>query len=102
MQIELIDVTPDHKHVLAALLELYQYDFTEFTAEDTDLLILSIRGPQALGWEGEGYSATELTAVRGWLGSKAFTIYGGSQEVQSNIIAKRILGLPDPLGKSSH
>ena len=65
-------------------------------------LTVEIMGSQGLGWEREGYSAAELAAVRGWLGSKAFTIYGGSQEVQSNIIAKRILGLPDPLGKSSH
>ncbi len=65
-------------------------------------LTVEIMGNQGLGWEGEGYSAAELAAVRGWLGSKAFTIYGGSQEVQSNIISKRILGLPDPLSKSSH
>ena len=38
---------------------------------------------------------SELAAVRGWLGGKATTIFGGSQEVQSNIISKRILGLPD-------
>ena len=41
------------------------------------------------------FKPEELGAVRGWLGGKAFTIYGGSQEVQSNIISKRILGLPD-------
>ncbi len=34
MQIELIETTPAHKPVLAALLELYQYDFTEYTDED--------------------------------------------------------------------
>ena len=36
----------------------------------------------------------------GWLGGKATTIYGGSFEVQNNIISKRILGLPDPLSNS--
>ena len=44
----------------------------------------------------------ELAAVRGWLGGKATTIFGGSAEIQNNIISKRILGLPDPLGPSSN
>ena len=58
-------------------------------------ITLEIMGHQGLGWEGDDFTAEELGAVRGWLGGKAFTIYGGSQEVQSNIISKRILGLPD-------
>jgi acyl-CoA dehydrogenase len=32
--------------------------------------------------------------VRSWLRSKANSIEGGTTEVQLNIIAKRILGLP--------
>jgi alkylation response protein AidB-like acyl-CoA dehydrogenase len=58
-------------------------------------LTLEIMGSQGLGWEGEAFTPEEITAVRGWLGGKATTIYGGSQEIQSNIISKRILGLPD-------
>jgi alkylation response protein AidB-like acyl-CoA dehydrogenase len=58
-------------------------------------MALEIMGHQGLGWEGEGFEADELEAVRGWLFGKAFTIFGGSQEVQSNIVSKRILGLPD-------
>jgi alkylation response protein AidB-like acyl-CoA dehydrogenase len=58
-------------------------------------LALEILGQQGLGWEGESFSKAELAAVRAWLVSKATTIYGGTQEVQNNIIAKRILGLPD-------
>ena len=34
MQIDLVETTDAHKQLLAALLELYQYDFTEYTAED--------------------------------------------------------------------
>lgn len=34
--IELVDATPEHTPVLLALLELYQYDFTEFTGEDVN------------------------------------------------------------------
>jgi len=65
-------------------------------------LTLEVMGSQGLGWEGEGFSAQELAAVRNWLGGKATTIYGGSAEIQSNIISKRILDLPDPLSASSH
>jgi alkylation response protein AidB-like acyl-CoA dehydrogenase len=58
-------------------------------------MTLEIMGHQGLGWEGEDFTKDELEAVRGWLFGKAFTIFGGSQEVQSNIVSKRILGLPD-------
>ena len=63
--------------------------------QDKAELTLEIMGHQGLGWEGEAFTGEELTAVRSWLGGKATTIYGGSQEVQNNIISKRILGLPD-------
>ncbi|HYD45406.1 MAG TPA: acyl-CoA dehydrogenase family protein [Phenylobacterium sp.] len=58
-------------------------------------LTLEIFGHQGLGWEGEAFEKEELEAVRGWLSGKAMSIYGGSQEIQNNIISKRILGLPD-------
>ena len=56
---------------------------------------VSIAGTQGLGWEGEMFGATELATTRNWLGGKAGSIAGGSNEVQLNIIAKRVLGLPD-------
>jgi alkylation response protein AidB-like acyl-CoA dehydrogenase len=58
-------------------------------------LTLEIMGHQGLGWSGDDFAADELTAVRTWLSGKATTIFGGSQEIQSNIVSKRILGLPD-------
>jgi alkylation response protein AidB-like acyl-CoA dehydrogenase len=64
-------------------------------------LTLEIMGHQGLGWEGEDFASDELQAVRGWLSGKATTIFGGSQEIQSNIISKRILGLPDPTQSAS-
>ncbi len=70
--------------------------------QDRAELILEVMGTQGLGWEGDGFKPDELSSVRGWLGGKATTIFGGSQEIQSNIISKRILGLPDPLGPSSN
>ena len=66
-------------------------------AQDRHELTLQILGAQGLGWEGGDFSDDEREAVRAWLFGKAFTIYGGSAEVQSNIISKRILALPDPL-----
>jgi len=58
-------------------------------------LTLEIMGHQGLGWEGDEFSREEGDAVRTWLSGKATTIFGGSQEIQSNIVSKRILGLPD-------
>jgi alkylation response protein AidB-like acyl-CoA dehydrogenase len=58
-------------------------------------LTLEIMGTQGLGWEGDAFAADEIEAVRGWLGGKAMSIYGGSAEIQLNIVSKRILGLPD-------
>ena len=64
-------------------------------SQDRAELTLEIMGQQGLGWEGEGFQADEISAVRTWLGGKAFTIFGGSYEIQNNIISKRVLGLPD-------
>ena len=58
-------------------------------------LTLEIMGHQGLGWEGDEFKSGELEAVRGWLSGKAMSIYGGSAEIQNNIVSKRILGLPD-------
>jgi alkylation response protein AidB-like acyl-CoA dehydrogenase len=58
-------------------------------------LLLEILGNHGLGWEGDGFTRDELDTVRAWLGGKATTIYGGSFEIQNNIISKRILGLLD-------
>lgn len=58
-------------------------------------LMLDLMGSQALGWEGESFSDKEIATTRNWLRSKANSIEGGTSEVQLNIIAKRVLGLPD-------
>lgn len=59
-----------------------------------DELLVALLGFQGLGWEGEGFNDDEILTTRGWLFSKALSIAGGSSEVQLNIIAKRVLGLP--------
>jgi len=77
-----------------ALSSLFKYYGTEQNKGRFELM-LSIMGARALGWEPGGFSAAELEVTRGWLRSKANSIEGGTSEVQLNIIAKRILGLPD-------
>ena len=58
-------------------------------------LAMSMMGTQGLGWVGDGFSPGERGTTRQWLRSKANSIEGGSSEIMLNIIAKRILGLPD-------
>ena len=62
--------------------------------ERTELHIAAM-GFRGVGWEGEAFSDNELSATRTWLRQKSATIAGGTAEVQLNIIAKRVLGLPD-------
>ena len=73
---------------------MFKYYGTELNMRREELM-LSIRGPQSLGWEGEGFEADELLQTRAWLRSRANSIEGGTSEIQLNIIAKRVLGLPD-------
>ena len=68
-------------------------------AQTRSELSLEIMGNQGIGWEGEGFTDKELGTVREWLSGKAISIYGGSFEVQNNIISKNILGLPETTQK---
>ena len=73
---------------------MFKYFGTEQNKRKFEL-ILKCAGANALGWEGEGFSEEELTVCRTWLRSKGNSIEGGTSEVQLNVIAKRVLGLPD-------
>jgi alkylation response protein AidB-like acyl-CoA dehydrogenase len=64
-------------------------------ARERQDLLVSVMGTRGLGWDGEAFDADELGAMRSFLASRAVTIYGGTNEVQQNIIAKRVLNLPD-------
>ena len=58
-------------------------------------LLLDAMGLNGIGWSGDAFAVDDLEATRDWLRQKALTIAGGTLEVQLNIIAKRVLGLPD-------
>jgi len=73
---------------------IFKYYATELN-KDRYSLMISILGPQALGWEGDGFDPDELAVTRAWLRSRGNSIEGGTSEIQLNIIAKRVLGLPD-------
>ena len=76
---------------LSSMFKLYG---TEQNMRRNDLL-MDILGTQGLGWAGDGFTGAERGSTRGWLRSKANSIEGGTSEIQRNIIAKRVLGLPD-------
>ena len=76
------------------LSALFKYYGSEQNKRKFELM-LDVMGTQSLGWEGEGFESRELDITRQWLRSKANSIEGGTSEVQLNIVAKRVLGLPD-------
>ena len=67
---------------------------TELQQEKSSLFV-EIRGTQGLGWTGDPFTNRSLMDTRAWLSNRAASIYSGSNEIQRNIIAKRVLGLPD-------
>ena len=75
---------------LAAIMKLVQ---TEQEIAKYELLQQAM-GLRGLAWEGDEFSSDELAVCRAWLNSKTYTIGGGTSEVQLNIIAKRVLGMP--------
>jgi acyl-CoA dehydrogenase len=74
-----------------AASSMLKYYGTELNKRRQELL-MAVHGADGLGWEGERFQGGFMP--RGWLRSKGNSIEGGTSEIQLNIIAKRILGLP--------
>ena len=70
----------------SSLLKLFGTELNKTRNE----LLMSIGGSDALQWGEDGTT----TISREWLRSKGNSIEGGTSEIQLNIIAKRILGMP--------
>jgi alkylation response protein AidB-like acyl-CoA dehydrogenase len=79
---------------MGAASSIFKYYGTELNKRRYELM-LEILGTQGLGWEGEGFTDQEIGVTRSWLRSKGNSIEGGTSEVQLNVVAKRVLGLPD-------
>ena len=82
---------PNH---ISSMLKYYGCELNKRRCE----LLLEAAGNRALGWEGEGFDEDELSLAREWLRSKANSIEGGTAEIQLNVIARRVLDLPDLTG----
>ena len=87
-------VDESENNTLGAATSISKYVEAELVKEQLEVQI-KIRGTQGLGWEGDNFSVEEISKGRLWLESKSISIAGGTNEVQLNIIAKRVLGLPD-------
>jgi len=79
----------------SAATSIIKYAAATLAQERSELMVEAM-GAQGLGWEGEGFTPAELVASHGWLRSKGNSIEGGTSEVNVNVVAKRVLGLPDP------
>lgn len=76
---------------------IFKYCGTEEEKRKYELM-LKIMGERALGWQDQQhFSEQELSIPFDWMGAKTHTIAGGTSEIQLNIIAKRVLGLPGVL-----
>ncbi len=77
-----------------ATTSIFKYIEAEYVKSQLELQV-RIRGTRSLGWSGDAFSEEELRMGKLNLEAKAISIAGGSNEIQLNIIAKRVLGLPD-------
>jgi alkylation response protein AidB-like acyl-CoA dehydrogenase len=80
----------------SAATSIIKYAAAALALERSELIVEAL-GAQGLGWEGDAFTPAERQATRGWLRSKGNSIEGGTSEVNLNVVAKRVLGLPDPI-----
>lgn len=87
-------IAESETETLGATTSIFKYIEAEYVKAQLELQI-RIRGTQSQGWEGDAFTEEELRMGRLNLEAKSISIAGGSNEIQLNIIAKRVLGLPD-------
>ncbi|MFK8330993.1 acyl-CoA dehydrogenase family protein [Pseudomonas sp. BJa5] len=79
---------------ISGLMAIMKLVHTEQERDKFEVL-LDLMGGHAMGWQAEAGNDSQMAITRGWLNSYALTISGGASEVQLNVIAKRVLGLPE-------
>src|SRR5882757_492384 len=65
----------------------------EYQQERAELAV-HLLGEKGVTWSGGDRDTQDMSTTRDWLTSRAFSIAGGSTEIQLNILSKRWLGLP--------
>ena len=74
---------------------ILKYTYAELNKRRYDLRV-RIMGLAGCGFDDEvHFSDAERLATTSWLRARANSIEGGTAEIQLNVIAKRVLGLPD-------
>jgi alkylation response protein AidB-like acyl-CoA dehydrogenase len=73
---------------------LGKYRWANMVKNEQDIAMLAL-GTQGLGWDGPGFEDTQLERTRAWLTTRADSIWGGTNEVQLNVIAKRVLKISE-------
>lgn len=76
---------------LGASSAMFKYLGTELNKRRQELL-MSVHGTHALDWSGP--QSSDGLIPKTWLRSRGNSIEGGTSEIQLNIIAKHLLGLP--------
>ena len=80
---------------VASIMKLVQ---SELEVQKYEVIMKGL-GADALGWQDENATSPEAQEreeiAKQWMLAKSVTIAGGASEIQLNIIAKRVLGLPD-------
>jgi alkylation response protein AidB-like acyl-CoA dehydrogenase len=73
---------------------LGKYRWANMVKNEQDIAMLAL-GTQGLGWSAPGFDDIELERTRAWLTTRADSIWGGTNEIQLNVIAKRVLQIPE-------
>ncbi|MGB0618272.1 MAG: acyl-CoA dehydrogenase family protein [Myxococcota bacterium] len=73
---------------------LGKFRWANMVKNEQDIAVDS-SGSQGLGWEGPGYEDAQIERTKKWLITRADSIWGGTNEIQKNVIAKRVLGIPE-------
>ncbi len=71
-----------------------KYRWGDMEKEMHDLAMVAA-GTGSLGWEGPGFLPSQLQWTREWLFTRSHSIWGGTHEIQKNLIAKRALDIPE-------